>query len=142
MKAIRRFLLVAIAAAIALPLAAQAPTPSDKGKSPGLFQGPKREKGEDENVRSVAGVVRNENDEVVEGAVVKLKDTKSLRVRSYITQKDGVYRFHGLSTNIDYALKADYKDQSSEERTLSVFDSRRQAVINLKLESPKEKAQK
>jgi hypothetical protein len=139
MSVFRRLVLVAAGAAMVHPLAAQAPTPSDKGKNPGLFQGPKKEKGEDENVRSVAGVVRNENEEAVEGAVVKLKDTKSLRVRSYITQKDGIYRFHGLSTNIDYELKADYKDQSSEDRTLSVFDSRRQAVINLKLDPPKEK---
>jgi len=140
----RHLLLLTVCTWIALPLAAQAPAPAERGKG-GLFGGSggsKKDKNEDENVRSVAGVVRNEDDNPVEGAVVKLKDTKSLRVRSYITQKDGIYRFHGLSTNIDYELRADHQGRSSDEKTLSVFDSRRQAVINLKLEPAKEKAEK
>ena len=90
---------------------------------------------EDPNVRSVQGVVVDQKDSPVEGAVVKLKNTKSLQVRSFITQSDGTYYFHGLSTNIDYELKADRGGASSEAKTLSVFDSRKKAIINLKLES-------
>jgi hypothetical protein len=90
---------------------------------------------EDPNVRSVQGVVVDQGDSPVEGAVVKLKNTKSLQVRSFITQSDGTYYFHGLSTNIDYELKADRGGASSEAKTLSVFDSRKKAIINLKLES-------
>ncbi len=90
---------------------------------------------EDPNVRSVQGAVLNQGERVVEGAIVQLKNTKTLQVRSFVTREDGTYYFHGLSTNIDYELKAEYQGASSPVRTLSVFDSRKKAVINLKLES-------
>lgn len=96
-----------------------------------------QKKGQDANVRSVEGVVRDASDAVVDGAVVQLKNTKTLQVRSFITQKDGTYHFHGLSTNVDYELKADYQGASSGTKTLTSFDSRPQAVINLKLEPKK-----
>lgn len=102
----------------------------DRGKK-------KKDKDEDANTRAVGGVVRNEADEPVDGAVVQLKDTKTLRVRSYITQADGQYRFYGLSPNVDYEVRADFKDTASDTKTLSLFDSRKQAVINLKLDKKK-----
>lgn len=92
---------------------------------------------EDPNVRSVQGAVLDERDRVVEGAVVQLKNMKTLQVRSFITQEDGTYYFHGLSTNVDYELKAEQGGASSDVKTLSVFDSRKKATINLKLESRK-----
>ena len=90
---------------------------------------------EDPNVRSVQGAVFDQNERLVEGAIVQLKNAKTLQVRSFVTRKDGTYYFHGLSANIDYELKADHEGASSSVRTLSVFDSRKKAVINLKLES-------
>jgi len=90
---------------------------------------------EDPNVRSVQGAVFNQDERVVEGAIVQLKNTKTLQVRSFVTKEEGTYYFHGLSVNIDYEIKAEYQGASSSVRTLSVFDSRKKAVINLKLES-------
>jgi hypothetical protein len=84
--------------------------------------------------RTVQGVVTDASDTPIEGAVVQLKDTKSLQIRSYITKGDGQYQFHGLSPDIDYELKADHRGASSNSRTLSSFDSRKQAVMNLKVE--------
>jgi hypothetical protein len=92
---------------------------------------------EDPNVRSVQGVVESEGGGLVDGAVVQLKNTKSLQVRSFITQRDGSYYFHGLSTDVDYELKAEHGDSASAVRTLSVYDSRKKVTINLKLESRK-----
>lgn len=97
----------------------------------------KKEKAEDAQMRSVEGVVRDQSDNPVEGAVVQLKDTKTLRIRSFITKNDGSYYFHGLSRNTDYEIKADYRDASSDSKTLSVFDDRKKAVINLKLDQKK-----
>lgn len=85
------------------------------------------------NTRSVQGVVTDGGDNPLEGAVVQLKDTKSLQIRSFITKSNGAYHFHGLSTDIDYELKADHQGKSSDSRTLSSFDGRRQAVMNLKI---------
>jgi hypothetical protein len=94
-----------------------------------------RKKGEDASVRSVQGVVEDPQGKLVNGAVVQLKNTKSLQVRSFITQREGSYYFHGLSPDVDYELKAEYNELASPVRRLSVFDSRRTAIINLKLES-------
>ena len=89
---------------------------------------------EDPNVRSVQGFVLDQHDQGIQGAVVQLKNMKTLQVRSFFAGKNGAYYFHGLSTDADYELKADHQGASSPTRTLSVFDSRKKAVINLKLE--------
>ena len=86
------------------------------------------------NTRTVQGVVTDAADTPVEGAVVQLKDTKSLQIRSYITKQGGQYQFYGLSPDVDYELKADHQGASSNMRRLSSFDGRKQAVINIKVE--------
>jgi hypothetical protein len=91
-----------------------------------------KKKGDDPN-RSVQGVVTTAADDTVAGAVVQLKNTKTLEIRSFITKENGAYYFHGLSPDIDYELKADHQGVSSDTKTLSSFDSRKQATLNLKL---------
>src|ERR1019366_2922317 len=83
--------------------------------------------------RSVGGVVTSADDKPVVGAVVQLKDLKTKNVRSFYTQDKGEYYFHELSTEVDYELTATFQGASSKTRTLSVFDSRKDAVVNLKL---------
>ena len=97
---------------------------------------PAQERGklnEDPNIRSVSGVVTDANNGPVAGAVVQLKDTKSLLIRSYITQQDGKYHFPGLSTNVDYQLKAEHDGATSGVKRLSLFSGNRAPVVNLKL---------
>jgi hypothetical protein len=128
--------LVLLCAAAGDSFAQGGPPPRDT--NPPLFKGDKKGKGGDETVRSLHGLVVNAAEQPIEGAVVKLKDAKTLRVRSFITQSDGQYRFHGLSTNVDYQIWADHGETTSDQRSLSVFDSRRDAVINLKLDKKRE----
>ncbi len=85
------------------------------------------------NQRSVQGTVTDAGGNAVNGAVVQIKNTKSLQIRSFITKEQGAYYFHGLSPDVDYELVAEYQGASSPKRTLSSFDSRKQAVVNLKL---------
>jgi Carboxypeptidase regulatory-like domain len=92
---------------------------------------------EDEKLRMVQGQVTDAGENPIVGAVVQLKNAKTLQVRSFITQEKGSYQFHGLDPNVDYSLKADYQGASSPVRTLSAFDSRKQPVINLKIEGKK-----
>jgi hypothetical protein len=94
-------------------------------------------KDENANIRTVQGVVSNAQGEAVNGAVVQLKNTKTLQIRSFITRDNGNYYFHGLSTDVDYELRADSDGTSSSAKTLSSFDTRKQAVVNLKLEPKK-----
>jgi hypothetical protein len=118
----RRFWLVL--AAVLLLVAAPA----------GFAQGKKKR--EDQN-RSVKGAVKAADDQTVTGAVVQLKNSKTLQVRSFITKDDGTYYFLGLSPDIDYELRADFQGASSGTKTLSSFDSRKEAIINLKLNPKK-----
>ncbi len=94
-------------------------------------------KGEDQNVRMVQGTVTEGDSNAVDGAVVQLKNTKTLQIRSFITKEHGTFYFHGLDPNVDYELKADFQNLASGVKTLSAFDSRKQPVINLKLEPKK-----
>ena len=55
-------------------------------------------------------------------------------MRSFITQDKGAYQFQNLPVTIEFELRADYKQYASETRTLSVFDKRLDAIMNLKLE--------
>jgi hypothetical protein len=88
----------------------------------------------DANTRGLSGQVTDENDKPVNGAVVQLKDSRTLQIRSFITQDDGDYRFAGLKIDNDYQVKAEYNGASSGWKTLSVFDSRKAPIVNLKLE--------
>ncbi|HEY1341940.1 MAG TPA: carboxypeptidase regulatory-like domain-containing protein [Bryobacteraceae bacterium] len=91
-----------------------------------------KKKGE-EPTRSVSGSVTSAEDAPVNGAVVQLKNMKSLAIRSFIAKEGGQYYFHGLSPDVDYELRAEYNGVTSGSKTLSSFDSRKDAVINLKL---------
>jgi hypothetical protein len=83
--------------------------------------------------RSVNGAVTDASSKPVAKAVVQLKDTKSLQIRSFITNPDGSYHFAGLSPNVEYQLKAEYQGAFSGKKTLSVFNSKKSVTINLKL---------
>ncbi len=103
--------------------------------APGLqWTNQKKEKGRDPNIRNVSGVVSLPDGSPAAGAVVQLKNLKTLQIRSFITQEDGKYQFQNLSTSIDYELIATHRDMASPKRTLSIFDTRLDAVVNLKLE--------
>ena len=96
----------------------------------------KKKKGQP-TTRSVEGTVTGPDGRIVVGAVVQLKNLKTLGIRSFITQKDGMYHFNELSTDIDYEVRADYSGQSSPTRMLSSFDTRPAAILDLKLNSKK-----
>jgi Carboxypeptidase regulatory-like domain len=98
-----------------------------------LAQDKKKNK-EDAGTRIVQGIVAGPDDKPVPGAVVLLKDMRTLQVRSFIAQDGGTYHFSGLKTDNDYELKADSSGLTSGWKKLSVFDSRKEPVINLKLE--------
>jgi hypothetical protein len=84
-------------------------------------------------VRSVHGVVLNSKGAPVPGAIVLLKDMKTLQVRSFIAQQDGKYRFYGLSTDVNYQLRAEHQGETSKTKTVSVFDSRKMVKLDLKV---------
>jgi hypothetical protein len=116
-----RKLFTAVLAAIALAAVVTLPAHAQKKEN------------EDRQTRSVQGVVTDNADTPLEGAVVQLKDTKSLQIRSFITKQNGTFHFHSLNPDIDYELRAEHKGANSGSKTLSSFDGRKSAVINLKV---------
>jgi hypothetical protein len=102
----------------------------------------KKGKDRDRSVRTLAGEVRLADDTLVEGAVVQVKNLKTLQIRSFITLKDGKYSFQNLSSTVDYEVRANWKENSSPKRMLTVYDTRLDAVINLKLEPTGKPAEK
>jgi hypothetical protein len=87
----------------------------------------------DTGTRTLKGVVTDRDGKPAPGAVVLLKDTKTLQVRSFVAQEGGAYRFNGLSTNDEYEVRAQLNGQTSSAKTLSAFDNKKEATIDLKL---------
>lgn len=85
-----------------------------------------------QQTRSVEGQV-TDHDSAATGSIVYLKNTKTLAVKTFIVDDKGMYRFNALSPNVDYELHAEKGPKKSDTRTLSSFDSRKEATINLHL---------
>jgi hypothetical protein len=98
-----------------------------------VLPGQDRRSNQEIGPRSVEGLVTDASGKPLDKAVVQLKDTKSLQIRSFITNQDGTYHFAGLSPNVEYQLKAEFQGASSGKKTLSVFNSKKLVTINLKL---------
>jgi hypothetical protein len=92
-----------------------------------------QKKSKEPQEKSVTGLVTDASGAPVPGAVVQLKNTKTLQVRSFIAKETGEYFFHGLTTDVDYELKAESNGKSSGTKILSSFDSHAEARLNLQL---------
>lgn len=127
LKILRYIVLLLLVCAAALSCFAQAspPVAAPAGTTP--------------TARSIEGTVLDVNGAPVPDAVVLLKDLKTLQVRSFIAQKDGKYHFYGLSTDINYQVRAQSKDMTSPIKSVSVFDSHKRIIVNLKLKKKKKK---
>ena len=97
----------------------------------------KKKKKKEKPTRSVTGLVWDQMENPIAGAVVQLKNARTLQVKSFITQEKGSYYFHGLDPNVDYHLTAQYEGVRSRTRTLSTFDDRKEVIYNFKLKLEK-----
>lgn len=89
-------------------------------------------------LRTVHGSVLDKGENPVEGAVVYLKNVKTLSVKTYIADDSGRYRFSGLDPNVDYEIHAEKDSMMSANHTISSFDSRKDIPLSLKLDKKKE----
>lgn len=135
--------ILAAAAVFTLPILCQSTDPKAgdmSGNGPPAWTLSNGEKGpskEDQKraatERSLSGFVTDGDGKAIAGAVVQLKNTRTLQVRSFITRDKGDYYFSGLSKDVDYELKAQSKGHTSSSKTLSSFDSKATPVINLQI---------
>lgn len=88
-------------------------------------------------LRTVHGVVTDKSENPIPSGVVFLKNTRNNAVRSYIADDAGNYRFSGLDPNADYEIHAEKDGATSQTRTISSLDSKKDIVVNLKIEKKK-----
>jgi Carboxypeptidase regulatory-like domain len=102
-----------------------------------LFAGAQEDAKHESQLRSVHGIVTDKADTPIPTAVVFLKNTRTNAVRSYISDDTGNYRFSGLDPNADFELHAEKDGAKSPTRTISSFESRKEIVVNLKIDTKK-----
>lgn len=96
-----------------------------------------QDKKREAQLRTVRGVVTDKSDNPLNGGVVFLKNMRTNSVRSSYTDDAGSYRFSGLDPNADYELHAEKDNEKSTTRTVSSLDSRKDIVLNLKIDKKK-----
>ena len=84
--------------------------------------------------RVVQGKVVDGANAPIKGAVVYLKDSRSLSVKSYFSDDQGGYRFGQLSQTSDYEVWAENNGKKSAVKNISSFDNKSQFYINLKID--------
>jgi hypothetical protein len=100
-------------------------------------QDAKQEAKHEAQLRTVHGIISDKAETPVAASVIFLKNTRSNVVRSYISDDTGNYRFSGLDPNADYEIHAEKDGATSATRTVSSFDSKKDIVVNLKIDKKK-----
>ena len=121
----RLFVTLALASIVCVALPDQAPPPPAPAPDTTLPSSA--------SSRTIEGTVLSEEGAPVPGAIVQIKDQKTLQVRSYIAQKDGKYQFWGLSNDVNYEVRAMAGGLASKIKTVSVFNSHSKVKLDLKL---------
>ena len=81
--------------------------------------------------RVVQGKVELSSGGMAKGAIVYIKNGKTLEVRTYISTADGSYRFGQLNPDADYTVWAEYQGKKSKEKGVSSFDTKK--IFNIML---------
>jgi Carboxypeptidase regulatory-like domain len=90
-----------------------------------------------ETLRTVRGIVTDKSENPLANSVVFLKNLRTNAVRSNFADTEGNYRFSGLDPNADYEVHAEFEGAKSPVRNVSSLDSRREMIINLKIDRKK-----
>jgi hypothetical protein len=109
---------------------------TDRSNQPNVFLENKSKPPKDSPYRTIEGTVKDESDNPARGAIVQLKDTKTSNVVSFPTREDGKFVFRELSMSVDYELLAKRDDVATPIKKVSVYDTRKNVVVNFRLEPP------
>lgn len=105
----------------------------DPGNKPNVFFG-KEPKVDKARQRDLKGVVKDDRDTPLEGAIVQLKELKGGKTVSFVTKKDGTYLFYDLNMDLDYEVAARHdKYPEPVVKKLTKYDSRKPATLNFQL---------
>ena len=87
--------------------------------------------------KMLTGTVTDKSEQPISGAVVYLKNSKTLVVKSFFTQENGSYRFPQLALNTDYEIWAEKDGKKSDTKGVSQFDDRYSPTVNLRIDMSK-----
>jgi Carboxypeptidase regulatory-like domain len=85
--------------------------------------------------RVIQGKVELASGSMAKGAIVYIKNGKTLEVRTYISTADGSYRFGQLNPDANYTVWAEYQGKKSKEKTISSFDTKKVFNILLRIDA-------
>jgi Carboxypeptidase regulatory-like domain len=88
--------------------------------------------------RTVMGIVVDESENPIVGAVVEMTDLQTGKKSAMYTQDGGHYQFSGIDQDHDYKIQASYHGVTSQTRTASSFDTRNTIRLNLQIPPPEE----
>jgi len=110
---------------------------TDLSKQPGAVFGndtPKNSK--PSKFRTIVGMVKDQADNPVPGAIVQLKDLRTSKVVAFATKEDGKFSFRDLRLDVNYELVAKHDDQEAPMKKVTIYDTRNEVILTFKLEPP------
>ena len=110
--------------------------PAQPPTGPAVVVENKEKPKKDSPYRIIQGIVKDQSDNPLPGAIVQLKNTRTSKVVDFATKSDGKFAFRELSMEINYELLAKRGDLASPVKTVSIYDTRKEVVINFTLQPP------
>jgi hypothetical protein len=107
---------------------------TDPPNKPSVIVENKEKPKKDSVYRTIQGIVRDQSDNPVAGAIIQLKDTKTSKIVNFATKDDGKFAFRDLSMEINYELLAKRGDLATPLRKVSIYDTRKDVTINFTLQ--------
>jgi Carboxypeptidase regulatory-like domain len=135
MHGIHLFSISIACVAVSIPLWAQRGGGTGDSK-PSVFLENNNSRSKDSKTRTVTGVVKDQNDNPIPGAIVQLKDMKTSKVIDFPTKGDGTFTFRDLALDSNYELVAKHDQLTSPAKKVTIYDTRKSIMLTFKLEPP------
>ena len=133
MKLAKLVSIVVVSLAIAGSAGAQQSSPAT---GPAVVLENKEKPKKDSPYRIIQGIVKDQADNPLAGAIVQLKDTRTSKVIDFATKDDGKFAFRDLSMESNYELVAKRGELAAAVKKVSVYDTRKEVIINFTLQPP------
>jgi len=109
---------------------------ADQANKPSVIVENREKPKKDSPYRIIQGVVKDQADNPLAGAIVQLKDARTSKVVDFATKDDGKFAFRDLSMGSNYELLAKRGDLAAPVKKVSIYDSRKEVIINFTLQPP------
>jgi carboxypeptidase family protein len=110
--------------------------PAQPATGPAVVLENKEKPKKDSPYRIIQGIVKDQADNPLAGAIVQLKNTKTSKMIDFATKSDGKFAFRDLSMGDDYEVLAKRGDLASPVKKVSIYDTRKEVIINFTLQPP------